>query len=168
MARDYTDIYARYGLLRGNSLLGHCIHLSDREIGALAEGGPGFQAPFLTAPTSNLFFWGRGLLTMPSCAGGGLTNAIATDIGGGTSYSLLQTLAGGLQGAATARPAAAPLPRVSLDYAGQCRGFGADRPHRHAGTGHRGADFVVLNGPTATPAMAQRMETVARGLAGMN
>ena len=38
-ARDYTDIYARYGLLGRKSLFGHCIHLSDREADAMSESG---------------------------------------------------------------------------------------------------------------------------------
>ena len=35
-ARDYTDVYERYGLLGAKSLFGHCIHLSDREADALS------------------------------------------------------------------------------------------------------------------------------------
>ena len=35
-AKDYTDIYAQYGLLGPKSLFGHCIHLSDREADAMS------------------------------------------------------------------------------------------------------------------------------------
>jgi guanine deaminase len=89
-AVDYTDIYARYGVLRENSLLGHAIHLSDREIGALAEAG----AKPVFCPTSNLYL-GSGLFDDAKLRAAGLTNAIASDIGGGTSYSMLQTLSEG-------------------------------------------------------------------------
>src|SRR5690606_23550228 len=50
-APDYTGIYEHYGLLRSNTLLGHCIHLNHREAGVLAETG----AVAVFCPTSNLF-----------------------------------------------------------------------------------------------------------------
>ena len=156
-AQDYTDIYARYGLLRGNSLLGHCIHLSDREIGALAEAG----AKPVFCPTSNLFL-GSGLFNDAKLRAGGLTNAIATDIGGGTSYSLLQTLAEGYKVLQLQGQRLHPYRAFHWITRGNAVALGmADR----IGTLDPGseADFVVLNA-RATPAMAQRMDR-ARGLA---
>lgn len=156
-ATDYTDIYARYGLLRGNSLLGHCIHLSDREIGALAEAG----AKPVFCPTSNLFL-GSGLFNDAKLRAGGLTNAIATDIGGGTSYSLLQTLAEGYKVLQLQGQRLHPFRAFHWITLGNAVALGmADR----IGTLDPGteADFVLLNAH-ATPAMAQRMER-ARGLA---
>ncbi len=67
--------------------LGHCIHLKDREIGALAETG---SHPVF-CPTSNLFL-GSGLFDDAGLRAKGIVNAVATDIGGGTSYSMLQTM----------------------------------------------------------------------------
>lgn len=156
-AKDYTDIYARYGLLRGNSLLGHSIHLSDREIGALAEAG----AKPVFCPTSNLFL-GSGLFNDAKLRAGGLTNAIATDIGGGTSYSLLQTLAEGYKVLQLQGQRLHPYRAFYWITRGNAVALGlADR----IGTLDPGteADFVVLNA-RATPAMAQRMER-ARHLA---
>jgi len=156
-AKDYTDIYARYGLLRGNSLLGHSIHLSDREIGALAEAG----AKPVFCPTSNLFL-GSGLFNDAKLRNAGLTNAIATDIGGGTSYSLLQTLAEGYKVLQLQGQRLHPYRAFHWITRGNAVALGiADR----IGTLDPGteADFVVLNA-SATPAMAQRMER-ARGLA---
>ena len=156
-ARDYTDIYARYGLLRTNSLLGHCIHLSDREIGALAEAG----AKPVFCPTSNLFL-GSGLFNDAKLRNAGLTNAIATDIGGGTSYSLLQTLAEGYKVLQLQGQRLHPYRAFHWITRGNAVALGmADR----IGTLEPGteADFVVLNA-SATPAMAQRMHR-ARELA---
>lgn len=70
-AKDYTDIYARYGLLGPKSLMGHCVHLSERELGAMAEA----RAVAVFNPTSNLFL-GSGLFDMArveglGCAHGG-------------------------------------------------------------------------------------------------
>ena len=155
-AVDYTDIYARYGLLRGNSLLGHTIHLSDREIGALAEAG----AKPVFCPTSNLFL-GSGLFDDARLRAAGLTNAIATDIGGGTSYSMLQTLAEGYKVLQLQRQRLHPFRAFHWITRGNALALGmTDR----IGTLDAGteADLVVLDA-RATPAMAQRMER-ARGL----
>lgn len=85
--KDYTSIYHRYGLLRPNALYGHAIHLSDSEIGMLAETG----AVAVSCPTSNMFL-GSGLYDLDKMSGAGVTTGVATDIGGGTSYSMLNTL----------------------------------------------------------------------------
>lgn len=88
-AQDYTDVYARYGLLGPKTLFGHCIHLSEREMDVMSETG----SVAVHCPTSNLFL-GSGLFPLRT-----LTRrekpvrvAFATDIGGGTSYSMLRTL----------------------------------------------------------------------------
>lgn len=86
-ARDYTDVYAHYGLLTEKTLLGHAIHLSDREMTAIAEAG----AAAVHCPTSNLFL-GSGLFDLKRIKSHGIRTAIATDIGGGSSYSMLRTL----------------------------------------------------------------------------
>ncbi|SUZ31610.1 Guanine deaminase [Roseibaca ekhonensis] len=156
-ATDYTDIYARYGLLRENSLLGHCIHLSDREIWALADAG----AKPVFCPTSNLFL-GSGLFNDAKLRAAGLTNGIATDIGGGTSYSLLTTLAEGYKVLQLQGQRLHPYRAFDWITRGNAEALGlADR----IGTLDPGteADFVVLDA-RATQAMAQRMDR-ARGLA---
>jgi len=86
-ARDYLDVYEGYGLLGQRTLLGHAIHLKDREIGAMAESG---SHPVF-CPTSNLFL-GSGLFDDAGLRAYGIQSGIATDIGAGTSYSMLQTL----------------------------------------------------------------------------
>lgn len=88
-ARDYTDVYARYGLLGERSLFGHCIHLSDREADAMAEAG----GVAVFCPTSNLFL-GSGLFDYQRYRRRDkrLRVATATDVGGGTNYSMLRTM----------------------------------------------------------------------------
>ncbi|MCC5958545.1 MAG: guanine deaminase [Rhodobacteraceae bacterium] len=155
-AVDYTDIYARYGLLGSKSLLGHAIHLSDREIGALAEAG----AKPVFCPTSNLFL-GSGLFDDAKLRAAGLVNAIATDIGGGTSYSMLQTLAEGYKVLQLQRQRLHPFRAFHWITRGNAVALGLEHciGTLDAGTD---ADFVVLNA-NATPAMAQRMDR-AQGL----
>lgn len=86
-ARDYLDVYDTHGLMGQKTLLGHAIHLKEREIAAIAEAG----AHPVFCPTSNLFL-GSGLFDDAGLRAHGISNGIATDIGAGTSYSMLQTL----------------------------------------------------------------------------
>ncbi|HRO16398.1 MAG TPA: guanine deaminase, partial [Paracoccus sp. (in: a-proteobacteria)] len=86
-ARDYLDIYDHYGLLGPRSLMGHAIHLGDREIARMSETGT--RAVF--CPTSNLFL-GSGLFDADGLRAAGVVSGVATDVGGGSSYSMLTTL----------------------------------------------------------------------------
>ena len=84
---DYAGIYQHYGLLGPRSLLGHCIHMTDREWRRFAETG----SVAVFCPTSNLFL-GSGLFDWARARAEGVPVAVATDIGGGTSYSMLRTM----------------------------------------------------------------------------
>jgi len=86
-ARDYLDSYDQYGLNTQRSIFGHCIHLSDDEIKRLADSGG--RVAF--CPTSNLFL-GSGLMPIEKLKQAGIPVSIATDVGGGTSLSMLTTL----------------------------------------------------------------------------
>ena len=83
--RDYTAVYQRFGLLTDHSLFAHGVHLSDSEAARLSEGG----ATVLHCPTSNNFL-GSGLMSMKHLKD--VHIGLATDVGGGTSYSMLQTM----------------------------------------------------------------------------
>ncbi|SCX30120.1 Guanine deaminase [Agrobacterium sp. DSM 25558] len=88
-ARDYTDIYANYGLLHSKTLLGHCIYLSERERDVLSETG----AVAVHCPTSNLFL-GSGLFPLEELSrrSRAVRTGVATDVGAGTSFSMLRTM----------------------------------------------------------------------------
>ena len=83
-------------------MIGHCIHLQESEVAALAES----RSVAAFCPTSNLFL-GSGLFDQARLSHAGVRIALATDVGGGTSYSMLRTAAEGLQGAAAQRPVVA-------------------------------------------------------------
>jgi cytosine/adenosine deaminase-related metal-dependent hydrolase len=55
-ARDYTAVYEKCGLLTPKTMLGHCIHLSAREIEAIAAA----RWNAAHRPTSNLETYVRG------------------------------------------------------------------------------------------------------------
>ncbi|MEM1231890.1 MAG: guanine deaminase [Pseudomonadota bacterium] len=89
-AADYVDVYDRFGMVGPTSVFAHGIHLSDRELTRLAEAG----AAIAFCPTSNLFL-GSGLLDLERLARFGVKMSVASDVGGGTSYSMLTTLGEG-------------------------------------------------------------------------
>lgn len=83
---DYFGVYERFGLAGPRSLFGHCLHLSERERRAMADTG----SIAVFCPTSNLFL-GSGLFDAEAMRGSGVRQALATDVGGGDSYSMLRT-----------------------------------------------------------------------------
>ncbi len=84
---SYTDVYDHYGLVTPRSIFAHGIHLQDGELRCLAEQG----ATIAFCPTSNLFL-GSGLFPLRRVKGAGVGVAMGTDVGAGTSFSLLRTL----------------------------------------------------------------------------
>ena len=85
---NYTAVYARFGLLGPRSLFGHCIHLDHNEVALLRDT----KSVAVFCPTSNLFI-GSGLFDYERLKKAGVRIALATDVGGGTSYSMLRTAA---------------------------------------------------------------------------
>lgn len=84
---DYLEVYERAGLVTDRSVFGHCIHLSDSECHRLVEAG----AVVAHCPTSNLFL-GSGLFDMQRANRINMQTTLATDVGGGTSFSLFRTM----------------------------------------------------------------------------
>jgi guanine deaminase len=152
-ARDYLDVYERYGLLGPKSLFGHAIHLSDRETAAMAESG----SIAVFCPTSNLFL-GSGLYDKVGLREKGVRRAIATDVGGGTSYSMLRTLDEGYKVLALRGQKLDPLKAFWWITRGNAEALGLEDRIGTLAPGSE-ADMVVLDS-AATPAMALRRETI--------
>ena len=87
-ARDYLDTYEQFGLFGQRGLYGHAIHLEPREIDRIAEQG----AALVHCPTSNTFI-GSGLFDMAGLKARKVSVGLATDTGGGSSFSMLRTMA---------------------------------------------------------------------------
>ena len=151
-AKDYTDIYARYGLLTDKTLLGHCIYLSDREISVLAETG----AVGVFCPTSNLFL-GSGLFDRDRFERMGARWSVATDVGAGTSFSMLETMAEAYKVLHLNGQRLSPLNSFYQMTLGNARVLGLQDK---IGSLHAGADAdIVILDSGAKPAMELRMRT---------
>ena len=87
-ARSYLDVYDRAGLLGPRSVFAHGIWLDDRDRKALRDAG----AQIAHSPSSNLFL-GSGLFDWRAAEDAGVAVGMASDVGGGTSLSMLRTLA---------------------------------------------------------------------------
>jgi guanine deaminase len=152
-ARDYADVYERYGLLGPKSLYGHCIHLGPREIAAMAES----KSVAVFCPTSNLFL-GSGLFDREGLQAGNVRIAVATDVGGGTNYSMLATLDEGYKILQLRGQKLSPLNAFYMMTLGNARALGLQN---QIGTLEPGteADIIALD-VGATPAMKLRSQTV--------
>ncbi|MEL7026154.1 MAG: guanine deaminase [Pseudomonadota bacterium] len=148
-ARDYLDTYEAAGLLKPGALFGHAIHLTEREKARVQDVG----AALIHCPTSNMFI-GSGLFDLGLAASHKV--GLATDIGGGSSFSMLRTMAaayeiGQLRGRA-AHPA--ELLWLATEGSAQSLGMGGEIGRLAAGAA---ADIVVLD-LASTPAIAERTE----------
>ena len=154
-SRDYTDVYGHYGLLGKRALFGHCIHLSEREADALSDS----DSVAVFCPTSNLFL-GSGLFDYQRyrTREKPLRIAAATDVGGGTNYSMLRTMDEGYKVIALNGEKLNPLASFWQITRGNAEALSIAG---NVGTLDVGtdADIVVLDS-NATPAMRLRMETI--------
>ena len=150
-ARDYLDVYQLHGLLHDKTLLGHSIHLKPREVDALVETG----AHPVFCPTSNLFL-GSGLFDDAGLRARGVGNAIATDVGAGTSYSMLQTLNEAYKILQLQKQALHPLRAFHWITRGNAVALGLEDKIGTLDVGTE-ADIVVLDSK-ATSAMALRSD----------
>ena len=86
-SRSYLDVYDRFGLVRRRSMFAHCLHVDDDDRAVMA----GKHAAGAFCPTPNLFL-GSGLFNLQAMTDAGVNVGLATDVGGGTSLSMLRTM----------------------------------------------------------------------------
>lgn len=152
-ARDYLDVYERFGLAKKGALMGHAIHLTERERDRLKE----LDASLIHCPTSNMFI-GSGLFDMDGLMKQGHRVGLATDTGGGSSFSMLRTMAAAYEVGQLSGTALHPAQLWWLATAGSANALHlGDRIGRLA-PGFE-ADIIAVD-LGSTPAIAQR---AARG-----
>lgn len=148
-AYHYLDAYDRFGLVGDRSVFAHGVHLSDRACTRLAESGAGIAV----CPSSNLFL-GSGFFNFGQADAHGMRFGLGTDIGAGTSFSMLHT-AGLAYQAALARDY--PLDPFRGLYLATAASAALLRIADRVGSLEPGqeADFVLLD-CAATPLLARR------------
>ncbi|WP_417450105.1 guanine deaminase [Kordiimonas sp.] len=149
-AKHYLDVYARFGLLTNRSVFAHCIHLEGEEFQRIAEA----DAAISFCPTSNLFL-GSGLFNLAEAEKHGVKVGLGTDVGAGTSFSVLQTINEAYKACQLRGQGLEPFKAFYLATLG-----GAKALHIADKVGNflpgKEADFIVLD-KAATPLLARRL-----------
>lgn len=149
----YTDVYQRYGLLRPRALYGHGIHLSEAELDILSATG----SAIVHCPTSN-FFLGSGCFDLRRARDTRRPVAVGlgTDLGAGTSFSILQTLNEAYKAAQFHGFPLSAAQAIYLATRGNARALGLDDRIGAIEIGME-ADIAVLD-LMSTPLIAYRMK----------
>ena len=156
--QDYTDIYDHYGLLNERAIYGHGIHLSEEELRRFHESG----AKIAHCPTSN-FFIGSGLFDIAAVKDRArpVGLGLGTDVGGGTSFSMLQTMSEAYKMAQLLGISLTAAQSYYLASLGSAAALGIDDRVGKLQAGCA-ADIIALD-PQATPLLklrSQRAETI--------
>jgi guanine deaminase len=157
-ARSYLSVYEQFGLLRPRAVYAHCIHI-DEEDRALMRGTGTAAA---VSPTSNLFL-GSGFFDYVAADRTGFLYGLASDVGGGTSFSPFHTMLAayyvGREGQTKAGVSLKPQHLWWQHTAGAAQALGLEGVIGNLLPGCE-ADFVVLN-PQATPLLARKTAQAA-------
>jgi guanine deaminase len=157
-ARSYLGVYEDMGLLRERSVYAHCLHLDANDRDLMAERG----AAAAVCPTSNLFL-DSGFFDFSLAQSHQLLHALASDVGGGTSFSPFHTMHAAYTVARQSQGKSVGQSGRSLSAqhlwwlhtAGAAKALGLAGVIGNLNVGCE-ADFNVLN-PQATPLLSRRM-----------
>ena len=157
-ARSYLSVYEDMGLLRERAVYAHCLHLDANDRDLMAERG----AAAAVCPTSNLFL-DSGLFDFTLAQSHHLLHALASDVGGGTSFSPFHTMHAAYtvarqslgKGVAQTGRSLSAQHLWWLHTAGAAKALGLGGVIGNLNTGCE-ADFIVLN-PQATPLLSRRI-----------
>ncbi|MCK0142702.1 guanine deaminase [Aliiroseovarius sp. F20344] len=148
-AEDYLDVYEKFGLVKPGALLGHAIHLTERERDRIRE----VDASLIHCPTSNMFI-GSGLFDMNGLMTQGHRIGLATDTGGGSSFSMLRTMAAAYEVGQLSGFAIHPAQLWWLATAGSANAIHLGDKIGRLAPGYE-ADIIAID-LDSTPAIAQR------------
>lgn len=152
-ARSYLSVYEQFGLLRPRAVYAHCIHIDDEDRALMRSTG----SAAAVSPTSNLFL-GSGFFDFTSADRAGFLYGLASDVGGGTSFSPFHTMLAayyvGREGQTKTGVSLKPQHLWWQHTAGAARALGLEGVVGNLLPGCE-ADFVVLN-LAATPLLARK------------
>jgi guanine deaminase len=150
-SKDYLHIYEQFGLVGDRSIFAHCIHLDDSALQRLAQA----DAAIAFCPTSNLFL-GSGLFNLGKAKSVDydIKVGLATDVGAGTSFSMLKTMSDAYKVVQLQGESLSPFKAFYLATLGAAKALSLEDKLGSFEIGKE-ADFVVLD-MQATPLMALR------------
>jgi guanine deaminase len=152
-ARSYLAVYDDFGLMRDRAIYAHCIHFDDDDRALMRSTG----AAAAVSPTSNLFL-GSGFFDYAGADRIGFKYGLASDVGGGTSFSPFHTMLAayyvGREGQTKPGVSLSPQHLWWQHTAGAAQALGLDGVVGNLQPGCE-ADFVVLD-PKATPLLARK------------
>ena len=137
--KNYLDVYEHFDLLRKGSVLGHSIHLQQEEWLRIKET----QASIAFCPSSNLFL-GSGLFDLATAQQHDIPVMLATDVGGGTSFSMLKTMGEAYKICQLKGNQMDPMQGLYLMTQGAAVGLGLAHQIGNLNPG-TDADFVILD-----------------------
>lgn len=140
----YLDVYDRVGLVRERSVFAHCVHLADEERQTLASKG----SAIAFCPTSNMFL-GSGLFDLRSADEMAIRCGLGSDIGAGTTLSLLRTAGEAYKVLHLQKQALPAIRGLYLATLGAARALYLDDKIGNFEVGKE-ADFVVLDSAAST------------------
>lgn len=155
-SRSYLDVYDEFGLLRERAVFAHCLHMDDQDRACMASKGG--SAAF--CPSSNLFL-GSGLFDLAAMRAANIRCGLGTDVGGGTSLSLMKTASDAYKVLHLQNHALPPTRALYLATLGAAEALYLDDKIGNFLPGKE-ADFVVLdpNGTRLTARRAAAAETI--------
>lgn len=159
-SQNYLDVYDHFGLVRERSVYAHSIYLSDAERRRMSAAG----AASVFCPTSNLFL-GSGLFDYRQTRAADVEVALATDVGGGTTFSMIRTVADAYKVAQLTDTRLSPARMLYLATLAGAQALSMDGYVGNLSVGKE-ADFVVLD-PQTIPLLARRIsyaETISEKL----
>lgn len=152
-ARSYLDVYRGFGLMRERAVYAHCIHFDDDDRRLMHET----KTAAAVSPTSNLFL-GSGFFDVEGAERIGMRYGLASDVGGGTSFSPFTTMMAayyvGREGQTKPGVSIAPSQLWWRHTGGAARALGLEGVIGNLQPGCE-ADFVVID-PQATPLLARK------------
>ena len=152
-SRSYLAVYDDFGLMRERAVYAHCIHLDAADRALMRER----RTAAAVSPTSNLFL-GSGFFDYAAADQAGFAYGLASDVGGGTSFSPFRTMLAaytvGREGQTKPGLSLSPQQLWWQHTAGAARALGLEGVVGNLQPGCEG-DFIVLD-PQATPLLARR------------
>jgi guanine deaminase len=150
-ARSYLNVYADFGLMRERAIYAHCIHLDEQDRQLLVDT----KTAAAVCPTSNLFL-GSGAFDFEKAKSSQHLFGLASDVGGGTSFSPFKTMLAAYYVAQCKNNVLKPSALWHSHTVGAAKALGLEANIGNIAQGLE-ADIILLD-PRGTPLLGRRTQ----------